>query len=176
MSKYVKQLMIDELRESFDGVRDLLVLDLTGVDAVSDNQFRLKLRQKEIRLRVIRNNLARKVFADAGLEEINPLLEGPSAVAWSEQGIVELAKEIAEWAEKIDQLRIKGGTTDGRVISTAEVEQLSKLPSREELLGRVVAQALSPASRTVALLQSPARRLAAQIQTRSEGEGSEAAS
>jgi large subunit ribosomal protein L10 len=172
MSKYVKELMMEDLRRSFEGVRDVVVLSLTGVEAIQDNQMRLDLRRKDIRVRVLRNNLARKVFSDMGLDGLTQLLEGPSAVAWGGQGIVELAKEIAEWASKIEPLQIKGGTTEGRVLSSADVVALSRLPGRVELLGRVVSQICGPGAQLAALVQAPGGRLASQLKARSEQEPS----
>ena len=170
MSKYVKKLMMDELRETLVGVRDLLVLDLKGVDAIADNQMRLKLREKEIQIRVVTNNLARKVFSESGLDGVGDFFKGPTAVAWGGDSVVELAKEISEWAGKIEQLQIKGGVSDGEPISAGEVDVLSKLPSREELLGMLVGQLQGPGAQLAGLILSPGGRLAGQLKARSEEE------
>jgi len=170
MSKYVKKLMMDELRETLVGVRDLLVLDLKGVDAITDNQMRLKLREKEIRIRVVANNLARKVFSESGPDGVCEFFEGPTAVAWGGDSIVDLAKEISEWAGKIEELQIKGGVSDGEPISAGEVDVLSKLPSREELLGMLVGRLQGPGAQLAGLILSPGGRLAGQLKARSEEE------
>ena len=170
MSKYVKKLMMDELRETFVGVRDLLVLDLKGVDAIADNRMRLKLREKEIQIRVVTNNLARKVFSESGLDGVGDFFKGPTAVAWGGDSVVELAKEISEWAGKIEQLQIKGGVSDGEPISAGEVDVLSKLPSREELLGMLVSRLQGPGAQLAGLILSPGGRLAGQLKARSEEE------
>jgi large subunit ribosomal protein L10 len=171
MSKYIKNLMTDELRETLGGVRDLLVLDLTGVDAVTDNQMRLKLREKSIRLRVVKNSLARKVFSDSGLGAICHYFDGPTAVAWGEGSVVDLAKEMTEWSEKIEKLQIKGGASDGGAISARDIEALSKLPSREEMLGILVSRVLSPGAQLAGLIVSPGGRLAGQLKARADEGG-----
>lgn len=171
MSKYVKKLMMDDLRETFAGVRDLLIVDLKGVDAISDNAMRLKLREKEIHIRVVRNSLARKVFSETGLAGICDHFDGPTAVVWGGPTLVDLAKEITEWTDKLEKLDVKGGASAGESISAADVVALSKLPSREELIAIVVGQVLSPGARLASLILSPGSRLASQLKTRAEGEG-----
>ena len=73
MSKYVKELMMDQLRTDLDGSRSVLIVDLKGLDAVAEHRFRNDLRKKSIRLRALKNTLARRVFTDMGMD-------GPLAV------------------------------------------------------------------------------------------------
>lgn len=170
MSKYVKQLQMKHLRKQFEGVTSLLVVNVVGMDALSSNQLRLDLRKKGIHLQLVKNTLARKVFGEMGLGSAGQVLAGNSAVAWGGEGIVELAKEITDWAKKIAKLEIKGACVDGQVVGPAGVEQLSKLPSRLELLGRVVSLANAPAARLVMLANAPARNVASQLKTMAEKE------
>lgn len=178
MSKQVKKLLVADLEKSFDGVRDVVVVSLNGVDGIQNNQMRLALRQKNIRLQVVKNSLTRRLFNEIGLGPASQFLEGPSAVAWGGPSIVDLAKEIADWSSKVKKFEIKGGTTSGLPLTADQVTALSKLPSREELLGRVVMLAQSPGRRLATLIGSPAGRIASQIKTKSEGaaEAAEAAS
>ena len=176
MSKQVKKLLMDDLRKSFDGVQDVLVVSLNGVDGIQNNQMRLALRQKNIQLQVVKNTLAKRLFGEIGLGPAAQFLEGPSAVAWGGPSIVELTKEITDWSAKIKKLEIKGGATSGSPLTPAQVTALSKLPSREELLARVVMLALSPARRVASLLNSPAGRIVSQLKTKSEGKTEEATS
>jgi large subunit ribosomal protein L10 len=169
MSKQVKKLLMDDMRKSFDGVRDVLVISVNGVDGIQNNQMRQALRQKNIRVQVVKNSLTKRLFGEMGLGPAAQFLEGPSAVAWGGQTIVDLAKEITDWSAKIKKLEIKGGATSGLPLTAAQVTALSKLPSREELVARVVMLALSPARRVASLLASPAGRIASQLKTKSEG-------
>jgi large subunit ribosomal protein L10 len=176
MSKQVKKLLADDLRKSFDGVKDVVVLSVNGVDGIQNNTMRMALRKKNIRIQVVKNSLAKRLFGEIGLENAANFLEGPSAVAWGGPTIVELAKEITDWAAKIKKLEIKGGATAGTALTREQVAALSKLPSREELLGRVVSLALGPAGRIVGLMNSPASRLLGQLKAKAEGAAAEAAS
>src|SRR5262245_31211139 len=138
MSKQVKKLLVDDLRKSFQGVQDVLVVSVNGVDGIQNNQMRLALRQKNIRLQVVKNSLTKRLFGEMGLGPAAQFLEGPSAIAWGAPSIVDLAKEITDWSTKIKKLEIKGGATSGLPLSPDQVTALSKLPSHEELLARVV--------------------------------------
>ncbi len=171
MSKYVKELMMDQLRTDFDGTRSVLILDFKGLDATSENQLRLDLRKKNIQVRALKNSLARKVFSDLGLEGLGRYLEGPSVAIWGGDGVAELAKEITGQLKKLKKPEIKGGAVDGVVIGPAQVEDITKLPSREELIGRVAALALAPVQRVVSLANAPASNLLGQLKTLAEPEG-----
>ena len=174
MSQRVKMLLSDDLRSSLAGVRDVLVVSVSGIDGITNNNMRLALRQKNIRIQVLKNSLAKRVFNEVGLAPVNQFLEGPSAIAWGGPSIVELAKEITQWAGKLKLLKIKGGSTAGVGLTADQVNVLSKLPSREELIGRVVNLALSPARRVASLMISPAGRILGQLKTMAEGAPAEA--
>ncbi len=175
MSKQVKKMLSDELRKAFTGVNDVVVVSIEGVGGIENNQMRLALRKKDIHVQVVKNSLAKRLFSEIGLDSANRLLEGPTAVAWGGPTIVELAKEITNWVGKLKKLQIKGGASAGQSLTKEQVTALSKLPSREELLGRVVSLAMGPAARLVSLMNSPAGRIAGQLKTMSEGAPAESA-
>jgi len=169
MSKYVKELMMDQLRTELDGDRSVLILDLKGLDAIAEYQFRRDLRKKSIKMRVLRNTLARRVFEDMGIGGLSRFLEGPSVAVWGGDGVAELAKEISTQVKKLKKPEIKGGSVDGTVIGPEQLEDITKLPSREALIGRVVSLALAPVNRVISLANAPASGLLGQLKTLSEG-------
>jgi large subunit ribosomal protein L10 len=171
MSKYLKDLMKDQLRADLDGARSVLIVDFQGLDAQSENRLRLDLRKKKIRMRTLKNSLARRVFTDMGLAGLDRYLAGPSVAVWGGDGVAELAKEISDQIKKLKKPQIKGGAVDGVIIGPAQVEDITKLPSREALIARVVNLALAPVQRVVALAQAPAANLAGQIKAIAEPEG-----
>jgi large subunit ribosomal protein L10 len=174
MSKYVKEMMMDQLRSDLDGSRSVLILDLKGLDAVAEHKFRSDLRKKSIRLRALKNTLARRVFTDMGMGGLAQFLEGPSVATWGGAGVAELAKEISTQVKALKKPRIKGGSIDGTVIGPDQIEDITKLPSREALIARVAALALAPAQRIVSLANAPAAGLMSQLKTLAEPEGGEA--
>src|SRR3954470_8583143 len=93
MSKIIKQMQLDSLKSNFQGVRDLVLLNVVGLGAIPDNQMRLSLRKKGIRMQMVKNSLARKVFADLGLT-IAKGWEGATTVAWGGTSAAELAREV----------------------------------------------------------------------------------
>jgi large subunit ribosomal protein L10 len=168
MSKYVKELMMNQLRADLDASRSFLVLNLNGLDSNSEHQFRRDLRQKSIRLRVLKNSLARRVFTGLEMDGLARFLEGPSAIAWGGAGIAELAKEISTQIKNLKKPTIKGGAVDGVVVGPEQVEDITKLPSREALLGQVISLLLGPARQAVALLSSPSSTLLGQLEALAE--------
>jgi len=169
MSKYVKEMMMDQLRSDLDGSQSLLVLDLKGLDAVSEFQLRRDLRKKSIKIRTLKNTLARRVFSDMGINGLGSFLEGPSVLVWGGDGVAELAKEISTQVKTLKKPEIKGGVVDGVVIGPGQVEEITKLPSREQLIGRVVSLALAPVQRVVSLANAPVGGLMGQLKSISEG-------
>jgi large subunit ribosomal protein L10 len=177
MSRYVKELMMDQLRSDLSGSQSLLILDLKDLDATAEHQFRRHLRKKSIRLRVLKNSLARRVFTEMKLDGLSKFLDGQSAVAWGGDGVAELAKEITAQVKAFKKPEIKGGAVDGVVVGPEQVEDITKLPSREALIGQVLALLLGPARQTLALLSSPSSTLLGQLQAlvkRPEGETAKA--
>ncbi len=156
-----------------DGSRSLLILDLKGLDATAEHQFRRDLRKKSIRLRVLKNSLARRVFADLGMDGLSQFLEGPSVVAWGGEGITELAKEVSAQVKNLKKPEIKGGAVDGVVVGREQVDDITKLPSREVLIGQVIGLLLGPARQVVSLLSSPSSTLVGQLEAlaKRQGEG-----
>jgi large subunit ribosomal protein L10 len=176
MSKYVKEMMMDQLRSDLDGSKSLLILDLKDLDAVAEHGLRRDLRKKSIRLRVLKNSLARRVFTDMGMDGLSKYLKGPSAIAWGGEGITELAKEVAAQVKTLKKPEIKGGAVEGVVVGPDQVDDITKLPSREVLIGQVIALLLGPARETLALLSSPASTVVGQLDAlvkRQGGEGGE---
>lgn len=163
MAKQVKQMEMDTLKSTFKDVRDIVLLSATGITCQADNQMRLALRKKNIRLQMVKNSLARRVFDELGLKAKR--WEGPTVVAWGGTSIAELAKEIEALAKKNDKIKPKGAISEGLEISFA---QALKMPTRAEAIGRVIMLALSPARRVAGQIVGPARRLAGQVKSVSE--------
>ena len=169
MSKYVKELMMDQLRRDLDGTRSVLLLDLGGLDAISETQLRDDLRKKSIRIKVLKNTLAGRIFDELGIGGLRQYLEGPSVAAWGGAGVAELAKEISAQVKKLEKPKIKGGAVEGEVIGPDQVSEITKLPSREDLIARVLGLAIAPAQRIVSLANAPASGLLGQLKTLAEG-------
>jgi large subunit ribosomal protein L10 len=165
MSKKIKEMVVTALRERIGEHRDILVIDYSKLDGVTANSMRLKLRKQNIRMLGVKNALARKALGELGLAGLDPYLSGPSALVYGGPDIVALSKEIAKWAKDIEVLQIKGGVVEGNSIDKAGVVALSKSPSREELLGKIVGLMLSPGAQLSAALLGAGGTLAGQIKS-----------
>ena len=168
MSKYVKELMMDQLKADLGDDRSVLILDFKGLDAIAEHQLRTDLRKKRIRVRTLKNTLAKRVFADMGIGGLAQFLEGPSVAVWGGDGVAELAKEVSDKVKKLKTPAIKGGAVDGIVISPSQVEDITKLPSREVLIAQLLGLMLSPAQQVLALAGAPASTLMGQLEALAE--------
>jgi large subunit ribosomal protein L10 len=180
MSKYVKNLITDHLRDRFKDVHDALLVNMVGLDANADNRLRAELREKNIHVAVVKNSLARRATEGTALGVMFEGLTGSSAVCWGSDDMVALAREITRLA-KDDQyaaFAARGGVMDGEKLTAEGVVQVSTWPSREELLGIVAGQVIGVASEVASQLVGPARQIASQIEKMIEdkgGDGQEAA-
>jgi large subunit ribosomal protein L10 len=164
-------MMMDQLRSDLGDDRSVLILDLKDLDAQAEFQLRRDLRKKSIKLKVLKNSLARRVFADLGMEGLSQYLTGASAAAWGGEGVAELAKEISHQVKALKKPVIKGGAVDGLVVGPEQVEDITKLPSREVLIGQVLSLLLGPARQAVAMVGSPASTLVGQLEAFVEKQG-----
>src|SRR5262245_623648 len=165
MSKAIKQLQMDSLKSTFKGVRDLVLLNIVGLDAISDNKIRLGLRKKGIRLHQVKNSLCRRVFGELGLA-VDGMSEGSTTVAWGSGSLKELSKEVEAIVKKHDKkIKVKAALADGQAIPFA---QALKMPTRQEAIGEVISAILGPVMTLAGQLSGPAAQLASQIKTISE--------
>ncbi len=172
MSKIVKEMIISEIESRIGDARDFVVVDSAKLDAITDNGFRLKLHEKGIATLTVKNSLARRAFANIGVEGLEDVLQGPSTLVWGGEDIVALSKEMSKWATDIEDLAIKGGLTEGTSLSSDDVTKLSKSPGRMELIGQIASCILGPGAQLAGAIKGPGGTLAGQIKTISEGDES----
>ena len=166
MSKLVKDMIVHDYAEKFGSMTEVAVISIRGVEANDNNEIRDALRQKDIKLTVIRNNLARKMFSDTALEGLRDVLEGPNALAYGAESVVDVARELVELLKKFPAIELKGAILDGELYEgEAGVVALSKFPTRDEAISQTVQLVLSPAQNLVAGLMGPGRSLASLVKT-----------
>jgi ribosomal protein L10 len=174
MSKAIKQMQMDALKDTFRDVRDLVVLSVKGLSAQADNQLRGALRKKNIRLQHVKNTFTRRVFDEIGVEvpADSPYWVGTTVLAWGATSVSELSRSIEgelkapkTAALYRDRVTVKGAIVDGRPIP---FEDAVKMPTRAEAIGRIVALAQSPAARLVGQILGPASGIAGQVKTKGE--------
>jgi large subunit ribosomal protein L10 len=168
MSKYVKNLIGENLKSRLEGVNDLLVVNVVGMTANSTAALRKQLREKNIHLVVVKNSLIRRATEGTVLAPAFEGAAGTMAVVWGGEDIVSLSKEISKLATPgplgVAKIQARGGAMDGAALSADDVAKVAKWPSRREQLSILVGQILSPGGRLQSQLRAPGGRLASQIE------------
>ena len=168
MSKKIKQMQMDDLTKTFGGVRDLVMLSVSGVDSQTENKLRLDLRKKNIRLYGVKNSLARRVFGQMGLE-LGEVWTGPTTLAWGAGSIAELSRTLDAAFKKNDKLKdkvkVKTAVAEGAVVP---FDKALTMPTRQEAIASLLSAILGPAAELASQLTGPAAQLASQLTTISE--------
>jgi large subunit ribosomal protein L10 len=174
MSKVIKQMQMEALRTTFQGVRDLVLLSLSKVDGVTENKLRLDLRKKKIYLHMVKNSLVRRVFSEVGIK-LNTGWEGPTLMAWGGDSLADLSKTLdgilTKDAKLKDKIKPKAAVAEGQEVT---FEQAKAMPTRTEAIGTILGMILSPGSQIAGQIIGPAAQIAGQIKTLSEKKPEEA--
>ena len=158
-----KQLVADltaKLKNASAGV----LVDYQGINVEQDTKMRTELRNAGVDYFVFKNTLARLAVKEAGLEGLLPVLEKMTAIAVSEKDPVAPAKILTAYASKIETFNVKAGFVDGAVIDAPGVSQLATLPSKEELVAKVLGSLQAPIYGLVNVLNGNLRGLACVLQ------------
>lgn len=162
MSKQVKQMEMDALKNTFKDVRDMVMMSISGLGSTADNQIRLGLRKKNIHVHVVKNSLAKRVFEGIGIKVTNAW-EGPTTLAWGSGSIAELCKELDGLIKKHEKnFKVKTAVVDGQPVP---FDVAIKMPTRAEAIGRILMLALSPARRVAGQILGPASRVCGQVKS-----------
>jgi len=170
MSKYVKELLQAQLERKIaeEGINDFIVVSLKGVAGTDNNLMRGALRQKGIRLFVVKNSLFRKALIARGMEPATSLFTGPCAIAYGGDSLVDVAKEMVDWAQKLPSMEIKGAFLDGVVLGPAEAEKVAKMPNRAQLQSRIASLTQAPGARVSGAIAGAAAVIAGCIEAVAE--------
>lgn len=166
MSKTVKQLITRDYESRLEGVENAMLISIRGLKGIPTTKFRGTLGKKNIKVTVVRNSLARKVIGDGGLAPLASLLEGPNAVVYGGASVVEVAREIIELLKDFPEIELRGAVLDGQLFEgKAGIEELSKFPTRDEAIAKVVTLIVSPAKNLMAAIKGPGSTIASLIKS-----------
>lgn len=149
-----KEQIVAGIAEQFKTAVAGVFVDYCGLTVEEDTQLRNKFREAGVEYKVIKNTLTARATEEVGFEDLKPILNGPTALAISMTDEVAAAKVIAEFAKSHEQLEIKGGFLDGKVLALEEVKQLAATPNRETLLAKLLGSLNAPISNLARTLQA----------------------
>ena len=151
---------VEAIKGRLEGSVAALLTEYRGLNVKDLFELRASLRGSSTEYRVLKNTLTSIAAREAGYQDLVPLLEGPTAVAFVHGDPVQAAKDLAEFARTHPSLVLKGGVLDGKVLAADEVRRLATLESREVLLARLAALFQAPLQQTASLLAAPLRQVA----------------
>ena len=143
MAQKYKVEKMEALKEELKDYHSFIFTDYRGLNVQQINQLRNSLRDKGAHYHVIKNRYAKRVFQDLGLDGMDQYLVNPTAIAYFEKNLSEIAKVLIDSAEETT-LGLKGGYSDGSIISSDELVKISKLPSRDVLLAQLLGMLNAP--------------------------------
>jgi large subunit ribosomal protein L10 len=156
MTYYIKGLVQNEYESQFAGLQEFVVIQTTGLGGIDNNRMRGSLLEKGIHLTMVKNSLMRRALEALGHSAAKDLfLAGPCTVAYGGDSVVDVAKELADWAKKFEVIQFRGAYVDGTLMDGAGAKSLAKMPTRRQLQGQVVQMALSPGANLAGALTGP---------------------
>jgi large subunit ribosomal protein L10 len=159
MAKAERQAAVEEITEHFRGSSAALLTEYRGLTVKQLKELRRSLGA-DTQYAVVKNTLTKRAAVEAGIEGLDDLLAGPSAIAFIKGDPVEAAKGLRDFAKTNPLLVIKGGVMDGRPLSAAEVTKLADLESREVLLAKAAGAMKATLANAAALFQAPLTQFA----------------
>lgn len=144
-----KQQVVDEITTKLQNSQSTIIVDYRGLDVAEVSELRRQLREAGVDYKVYKNTMVRRATEKTGLTELDELLVGPTAIAFSDDDVVAPAKVLNNFAKEHSALELKGGVVQGEVTSLEKIKELAEIPSQEGLL-----------SMFLNVLQAPIRNMA----------------
>lgn len=149
-----KKAIVEQLKERLQNAQAGVVADYRGLTVAQDTELRNKLREAGVNYTVVKNNLTRFAVKEIGLEELDPVLHGPTAIATSETDVIAPARVLVDFAKANEALEIKSGFIDGKVVSVDEIKMYAAIPSKEVLISKMLGSLQSPIGALARTLQA----------------------
>ena len=154
----LKQPIVQEISEAINGAASVVVVDYRGLTVAQDTELRKQLRAEGITYKVYKNTLVSRAVEGTVFESLRDVLEGPSAFAVSTTDATAPARILAEFAKKAPNLELKAGVVDGTYYDTEGIKTIATIPSRDELLGRLLGSMQSPVANFARVIKQIAEK------------------
>lgn len=165
MPKPEKIKQVKELKEKIQQIKTLVVVDFKGLNVQDINKFRIQLKQNNTQLQVVKNTLFSRACREQGIENSEEIFKEQSAVIWDNQSQTQGAKTAYEFSKSNENLKIKGGILEGKIIDFEKVKQLAMLPNKEVLLSQLLNTLQAPLRNLLSVLQAKNRDLVLVLQS-----------
>ena len=155
----LKQPVIKEISDSIKGAQSAVLVDYRGLTVEEDTNLRKALRAEGITYKVYKNTMMNFAFKGTDFEELVPYLEGPSAIAISTTDATAPARVLGKFAKSAAALEIKGGIVEGTIYDAKGIAELASIPSREELLSKLLGSIQSPITNFARVMNQLAEKI-----------------
>ena len=163
-----KQAAVADVVDKMQRAQSVVVLDYRGLTVAEVSDLRSKFREAGVEYKVIKNNMLKRAAEDLKIEGVEDYFKGPTAVAFGFEDPVAPAKILCKFVKDAGKTEIKGGILDGQAMDAKKVESLSKLPSKEELIAKMMGSLNAPITNFALALQAIPRGLACALKAVAE--------
>lgn len=163
-SKGKKKEELGDLKKDLAEAKNLFVAQFQGMTVLQDTDLRVKIRETKSKYRVVKNTLAKKAVEGTSIEGMSKSFEGPTSIAYNAADPVSLAKALTAYAKANPLFVFKVGMVEGRVINLADIASIAAMPSKEELIAKLLFLINAPAQRLAVALNGVSRNLAVVLQ------------
>lgn len=154
----LKQPIVEEISASIKDAQSVVLVDYRGLTVEQDTNLRKQLREAGITYKVYKNTMMNFAFKGTDCESLTPYLEGPSAIAISTTDATAPARVLCKFAKEAPKLEVKGGIVEGAAYDAAGIAEIAKVPSREELLSKLLGSIQSPITNFARVLNQLAEK------------------
>jgi large subunit ribosomal protein L10 len=137
-NKLIKQKVVTDIKSDLEGVSSAVVSHYSGITVEQITKLRASLREQGVKFKVLKNKISIRAIEGTSLEKLKGYFKGPTAIAYSKQDPIALAKALKTFADTESKFLIQAGIVDGDLLDKSQVIELAKIPSREVLLSRLV--------------------------------------
>lgn len=154
----LKQPIVEEIKANLDGAQSAVIVDYRGLTVEQDTRLRKEMREAGIIYKVYKNTMVRFAIEGTEFEALKDDLEGPNAIAISKEDATAPARILAKFAKEAEALEIKCGIVEGTYYDQAGIKAISSIPSREELLSKLLGSMQAPIANFARVLKQIAEK------------------
>lgn len=154
----LKQPVVQAIAEDVKDAVSVVLVDYRGLTVAEDTEMRKQLREAGVVYKVCKNTMMKRAFEGTDFAQLDEYLEGPNAIAISKEDATAPARIICNFAKKAEALEVKAGVVEGSVYDAAGIQELSKIPSREVLLSKLLGSLQSPITNLARVLNQIAEK------------------